>query len=228
MFTHRFTIKHLMIVVAVVALALGLIKNYTFFTFTSVYIFGLAVLAWYPSRRRSRVASWVFFLSAAWLNLSLATQYAYYPVLHNAMFLFLASLIFVPIVPGAGLAWVATRPERSRRIGAALVVALLTALPVSMLATRWPFYLAFHLSSTSLEKLADRVEAGGTITPGQRAGIYRVWGTIPGITAGEIGLLIDPDTRGQFAFVRRRTPLVGRSPGPEGVDGKRWYSIDQD
>jgi hypothetical protein len=224
----RFTIRRLMIAVPVIAVALVLLQQYTYSTLITLYLLGLASIAWFPNRGRSRAASWAFFLTAAWLNLSLPTFYAYYPALHDEMLLFLGSLIFVPIVPGAGIAWVATRQERPRRIRAALVVLALTALPASMIATRWPLYLGFYLSRPSLERLADRLEAGGVVAPGEWAGIYRVWGTIPGFNPGEIGLLIDPDTSGQFAFVRRRAPLIGRPPGPEGVDGVRWYSIDQD
>jgi hypothetical protein len=110
MLASRFTIKRLMIAVAVIGLALGLPQHCTYSTLIILYILGLAFIAWFPNRGRSRAVSWAFFLTAAWLNLSLPTFYAFHPALHDEMLLFQGSLIFVPIVPGSPGWRVRSRP----------------------------------------------------------------------------------------------------------------------
>ena len=224
----RFTIRQLMIVIGVTACGLALVKNYTLPTVSLLYILGLGLFAWLPAHGRSRVASWGFFASAAWLNLSMLFYFAFYPVFHNSVFLFLGSLVFVAIVPGVGLAWVASRPLRSQRLRAAGLVIALTAIPCSMIAYRWPLHLAFYLSSPGLNRLADRIESGGKVIPGEWAGIYRVWGSMKDSRTGAPVLVIDPDRRGIFGFCRHsKTPPYPSDQGDQ-FNGGRWYAIDQD
>lgn len=218
----RLTIGRLMVAIAVIGAGLGLIQAYTFTTVIGLYAVALAAFAWLPACGRPRLASWGFFASAAWLNLSLPILYAWQPVFHKAIELFLASLIFVAVVPGVGLAWVASRSTRPKRVRGALLVAALTALPGSMLATRWPYYLGFYASSPALNRLADRVEAGGRVVPGEWAGIYRVWGSTT--MAGGTVLLIDTKPGDRYGFARRGPRAIGR----DALDAGRWSCLDED
>jgi hypothetical protein len=223
-----FTIRGLMVAIAVVAVALGLLLNHPLTSIAGLYAVGLAFVAWLPSRGRSRVAAWGFFLSSAWLNLSMLALFAWYPVFHNATLILMLSLPFVAVVPGFGLAWVASHLRRRRRIGAAVAVIAAVALPCSIIADRWPFRLAFYLSSADLNRMADRVEAGGTIRPGEWAGLYRVWGASVDPNSGDPILVIDPDPAGIFAFTRHRNaPPPHPVPGDR-FEGGRWDCIDQD
>jgi hypothetical protein len=224
----RFSIRQLMILIAVIAACFSVALNGAFSGIAFLYVICLGMLVWFPSRGRLKAAPWAFFASAAWLNISMFVFFAYYPVFHNSMLPFLPSLIFVPIVAGLGLVWVAGRPIRSQRLCATAAVIALTALPCTMIAYRWPLTLAFHFSSTALNRLADRVQSGGKVAPGEWAGIYRVWGSMKDAQTGEPILVIDPDPRGTFSFIRHANSPGERSDGNEHFDGGRWSAIDLD
>jgi hypothetical protein len=224
----RFSIRQLMIVIAVVATVLAIVQHYTFATVVGLYIVALGLIGWLPSRGRSRLAVWGFFASATWLNLSMPLFFVYYPVLHNSSMLFLPALISIPIVAGLGLAWVACYSGKLQKLRAAVTVIVLLALPCSMIVYRWPIDVAFYFSSPGLNRLADRVEAGGTVVPGEWAGIYRVWGSMKDPQTGNPMLVIDPDPGGIFAYARRITSPPDGTTRRERLDGGRWYSIDQD
>ncbi|QEH34632.1 hypothetical protein OJF2_31730 [Aquisphaera giovannonii] len=222
----RFTIKRLMLAVAGIGVALGLVQAYPFVAIAAFYAVLLAGASWLPARARPRIARWGFLAAATWLNASMLVFFAYQPVLHNSIYLFASSLIFLPIVPGLGMAWAAGGQGRVRWTRAA-IVACACGLAFSMIATHWPLRLAFGLSSPALNRLADRVEAGGAIAPGERAGLYRVFGTTA--LTGDTAIIIDPDPGGISAFVRRPGPARGSSrdwldDGP----GGRWWFLDQD
>ena len=225
----QFTIKRLMLVIAGIGVFLGLLQVHTFATMTTLYVSALAALAWFPARNRPRLAFWAFLLSATWMNTSLFVEFALMPVFHKAMLLLLASLAFVPIVPAFGLAWAGTRDGWARRARAALVVAALVAPALSMIATHWPFRLAFYLSLPALNRLADRVEAGGSVQPGEWAGLYRIAKAMP--YHGGTALLIDPK-RGDFSgFIRGAG--ASRGARSEWLDldsgrGDRWTYLDED
>jgi hypothetical protein len=223
----RFSIRTLMIVIAILATILALLKNYTFPTLTTLYIAALMFIGWLPSHGRPRVARWGLFASAAWLNLSIFTFFAFYPVVHNSILLLFPSLALVAIVPGVGLAWVVSQPRRPQQIRAALTVVAVTAIPCSMIATHWPLKLAFYVSSSGLDRLADRLEGGGTIVPGEWAGIYRVWASMTDSATGDQVLLTDPDRRGIFGFGRHVGSIGGTFPR-ERIGSGGWYYIDED
>ena len=225
---RRFTIRQLMILIAVIAACLGIALNAAFSGIAFLYVICLGTLVWLPGRGRLKGAPWAFFAAATWLNSSMFFFFAYYPVFHNSMLPFLPSLIFVPVVAALGLIWVAGRHLRSQRLRAATAVIALTALPCSMIAYRWPLTLAFHFSSTALNRLADRVQSGGKATPGEWAGIYRVWGSMNDPKTGEPVLVIDPDPRGTFSFIRHSNSPAAPSDGNEHFDGGRWSAIDLD
>ena len=228
---RRFTIKRLMIVVAVVAVLLALFQAGTFSTIIFLYLLALAGMAWLPSRGRARLAIRGLIVSAAWLNLTLPVFFAFEPVLHKWMLLFLSSLVCIPIVPGFGLAWVASREGWAPRSRAALVVISLTAIPVATILTKWPLRLAFYLSSPALNRLADRLEAGGSVGPDEWAGIYRIKGSTTLGYGGGTLLIVDP-TRGDLSGFARRPGSAGgprrESLLPGGDPSERWHYNDED
>jgi hypothetical protein len=79
-----------------------------------------------------------------------------------------------------------------------------------------------------LNRLADRVEAGGTLTRPEWAGLYRIYSVQP-FSNGMLMLRVNP-TKGQMAGFMRKVGLakvVGReslSYGPEW--GERWNYRD--
>lgn len=225
----RFTIGRLMLGIAGLGVYLGLVQAYTFETVVCTQLLALAALAWWPSRAFPRLAGWGFAVSAGWLIGSLLVLFAFHPVFHRLSPVWLVSFVFLPIVPGFGLAWATSRSSRVRKGAAALVVALVVGLAVSIVQTHWPLRLGFYLSSEDLNRLADRVGAGGTIRPGERAGIYTIRGG--SIVGGDTMLVIDPSPSGLSAFVRKGTA----TPGPrrewleDGYDkGDRWLYLDVD
>lgn len=222
----RITIRRLMLVIAGIGVFLALLDSYPLTTIEIAFVLTLAALGWRTARRSPVLARWGFLACASWLNASLLVLYAYQPVYHNAVLLFLAALAFVPIVPGVGLAWAADGRGRTRWARVAIVAGTV-ALAVSMIETRWPLHLAFRLSSPALNRLANRVESGGKVAATEWAGLYRVRGSMP--LNGDTALIIDPDPRGMSAFVRRRGPARGErtdwlNEGP----GGRWWFLDQD
>lgn len=140
--------------------------------------------------------------------------------------MFLASLCGIPLTLGFGAAWAYTStcrdaaPRRSPILAWPLVLALGT-LPLTMLLTRWPFYLAFHASRPSLDRLADRLAAGQTIAGPEWAGLFRVVATEVDPSSGDVGLIIDRDPAGRSGFVR-----VGAAPSaPTGRGGGPLYNL---
>lgn len=229
MIMPQLTIGRLMLAIAGIGLAMGVLQVYTVPALITLYFLALAGMAWFVSHAHPKVAFWGFLISAAWLDASIFVMLALAPVFHNAMLLSLASLVFVPIVPGFGLAWLATRTGWASRLRAAGIVACAVALAVSMLVTRWPFQLAFYISSPALNRLADRVEAGGSVTPGERAGMYRVSGSMT--IAGDTTLIIDPSPSGRSGFIRRAgSTRSGRREwlDPEHGRSDRWGYLDED
>lgn len=215
-----------MLAIAGIGVLLALLDSHPFTTIVLGYVLALAALGWLAGRRSPSRARWGFLACTAWLNASLLVLYGYQPVFHNAMLPFLAALALVPIALGLGLAWATDGRGRSRWSRAA-IVACTTLLAISMIATRWPLHLAFHLSSPALNRLADRIESGGTLAPGEWAGLYRIRGSMP--LNGDTALIVDPDPRGMSAFVRRRGSARGeRVDGLDEGSRGRWWLFDQD
>ncbi len=134
---------------------------------------------------------------------------------------------------GFGLAWINSRPGWALRVRASLVMAALTALPISAILTQWPHRLAFYLSSPALNRLADRVEAGGKVRPGEWAGVYRIQGTLTLGYGGGTLLIVDPKAGDLSGFARRPGPARGPrrealEPGGAPGERERWMDYDED
>ena len=223
----RFTIRRLMIVIAVTGLALGLLQLHLGTGFILFYASVLFVLAWSFVRIQPNLATRAFIPAAILLDLSLIGEFAYMPLFHKSLS-FVGSLALLPIVPALGLAWIITREGRAARFKAALIVVAAISVAASVLMTHWPLRLAFYVSSPALNRLADRVEAGGTLSRPEWAGLYRIYSVQP-FTSGDLMLRVNP-TKGQMAGFMRKSGLakgVGRESlyyGPEW--GERWNYRD--
>jgi hypothetical protein len=215
-----------MLGIAAIGVVLGLLDTFPVATFGMLFVLNVAFLAWLAVRRRPVVAMWGFGVVALGVNLGLLVLYGLQPEFHHAMLLFLAVLVLMPVVPGLGAAWVGDGRGHGRW-GRAVVVAGAVALAFSMILTRWPLFLGFRLSSPALNRLADRIEAGGTLRPNERAGLYRVRATTN--LNGHTALVIDPDPGGISAFVRRKGSAKGaRTDQLEDKADRRWWYLDQD
>ncbi len=151
------------------------------------------------------------------------------------LILFMAGFFILPFVLGCGAAWAvaSTRPAAARRKSRLLawsLVLALVALPVSMVATEWPMWIAFLASRPALDRLADRIAASEVFNRPEWAGAYRVVGADRDPANGDIRLTIDAGSSGNTRFVRVQSPTS--TPGsrpqivslyPLSVDGRWWY-----
>ena len=102
---------------------------------------------------------------------------------------------------GFGVVWadLVTRPgavpQRSNW-WAWLGVIALTVLPGLTSFTLWPFQLRFLAARAALERLADQVEAGQSISFPQYAGPFRLVGSKVNTQTWGVALLLDPNPGG--------------------------------
>ena len=135
-----------------------------------------------------------------------------------AWFIF-ASVIFPVIANRAGLRYV--------RAPLIAIVAMLVIV-VSGFATRWPFHLAYFVSTPFLERAADRVEQGKH--PGFCGlFIFTDWQLHDAQT---VGLYFYRDGGGWTGLVRhpsagKRIWVNSNNGGPKSLNG-RWQLVDED
>jgi hypothetical protein len=197
-----------MIAVAVVAGVLFVLLS----PIAMVVAFGLSYLAligglWWMFRGFRRLSALCFAVAAASSNSLVAALCIYRLNLVGTMLMFLGWLLTFPVVISAGAAWAgaATRPTARPRRSPWLAwpsVIVAAFLPLSMLLTRWPFHLAFLASRPAMDRLADRVAAGQSVTNPEWAGLFRVVGSAVDPASGNVGLIIHPDPSGHSGFVR--------------------------
>jgi hypothetical protein len=156
----------------------------------------------------------------------------YYIVL---LLLVACGVVVLPVVGGFGIAWasLATQdggPLRRSPARAWYAVVALTLMPLVTILTYWPLRLAFLATRPNLERLADEVAAGEELLVPRKVGLFRLRGSIVD-SAGNVGLLIDPNPNGPTGFIRmsQRGDLP-RPSSPFGgdnltieLDGRWWY-----
>jgi hypothetical protein len=195
--------------------------------------FGLSYLSligglWWMLRGFRRLSAACFGVMAALSNVSIAAHCTGGPDLYGAVLMFFGWLLTFPIVISAGAAWAGAatrrtaRPRRSAWLAWPLVLAL-GALPLTMIGTRWPFYLAFLASRPALDRLADRAAAGQPVAGPEWAGLFRVVGSAVDPASGNVGLITDPHPAGRSGFVRAG---AGAGPGtPAGPPVRPFYNL---
>jgi len=219
----QFTILSGMVVVAVTAGLLAVARSPIWLVvgFGLIYIALIGVL-WWMFRSFRRLSALCFGLGVASVN-TLSTALCIYRLnMGGALLMFLGWFCAFPMVISTGVAWASAatcrtaKPQRSRLLAWPLVL-VLSLLPLSMLLTFWPFRLAFLASTPAMDRLADRVDAGQTVTSPEWAGMFRVVGSAIDPSTRNVGLIIDPDPSGRAGFVRvsvSPSTLAGRSNGP--------------
>lgn len=210
----RFTIWHLVIVVAAAACLLAAVLSPIglFVAFGLAYLALIGVL-WWMFHDFRRVSALCFGFVAALSNVATVGLCIHRLGNVGVFLMLLVCLLAFPLVFSAGAAWATTATRREARSHRSpfwawpLVVAL-SILPLTMLLTFWPLRLAFLASAPALDGLADRVAAGQGVTRPEWAGLFRVVGSAVEPSNGNVGLIIDPDPSGRSGFVRG-----GASPG---------------
>jgi hypothetical protein len=207
----RFTIRSLMIAVAVVA---GLLTLFFRVPISPILVGGMLVCSCIliEGLRRMfhgfrRVAALCFGVAGGLANLATAMVCIYKLKLGVAILSIWGWFILLPIILGAGAGWAtaATGATVESRRSPFLVwplVLVLAFAPLSMLLTHWPLRLAFLVSRPAMERLADRVAAGQRITRPELAGLFLVVGSGVDRAKGNVGLIVDADPSGRSGFVR--------------------------
>ena len=204
----RFTIRSLMIAVAVVAglLALVLSPHGLAIAFGLLY-FALIGVLWWMFRGFRKLAALCLGVVAAAIFIW-CTGLCIYCLNMGGFFWMIVIWFFAfPIILGSGGAWAAaatrrrSRPRRSPLLAWPLVLVLAFA-PFSMTLTPWPLRLAFLASRPAMERLANRVGRGEGINRPEWSGVFRVVGSAIEPGTGNVGLIIDGDPGGRAGFVR--------------------------
>lgn len=221
----RFNIRNLMLAVAVVAVLLaiqiGLLAYH-------VHLWALAIPCLFPAlgwrlwrRGRRRIAAIGFIVLSASINLAYMVACLYFDYMINRTLWLTGLVIFVPAIASVGAAWagLACREGVTPRMLPSpwTIVTLSATTPFLTLATLWPLHLAFFVIRPSLERLADRVEAGHALVPPALIGPFHLEGS--GVDRnGTVGLYTDSNPNGRSGFVRvhpeatgsrRFDPLIG-------------------
>jgi hypothetical protein len=199
-------------------------------------LMGLPMLVFRDRRRR---AAWCFCIAAAAGNGVVGAYCVYLLSTYATIFMFCTSLSAVPAILISGVSWLDSAtdptavPRRSRFVILPPVL-VLALTPLTML-TPWPLRLAFLVSQSALEKLADHVAAGKSLGGPQWAGVYRVVGGMIDPIRGNVGLVIDASPGGRSGFTR-----LGPGTPPEDYYlpfvnlntairlGNRWYYEAED
>jgi len=133
---------------------------------------------------------------------SIYPDYMLMPLLYIAWM-----LVLLPSIGTLGASWtkLATQdneaPRKSPLRSWALVI-VLAILPVVTISTLWPLHLAFLAFRPSLERMADRVEAGHMIVSPHWIGPFRLSESAVDSDLKTVGLFIDPNPGGRTGLIR--------------------------
>jgi hypothetical protein len=224
----QFTIRGLMIAVLIVAGVLALPGGWR----EVATVLSLPCLAVFAARRlllggHRRLAAIGFWSLAIPVNVVFAASCASPGMLSVGLF-FIWLFIVLPMLAGFGATWavLAMRREgvshRSRRRVWMWVIAL-AVMPGVTSWTVWPFRLRFLAARSSLERVADQIEAGQVVSFPQNAGPFRLAASKVDSRTGGVALLIDPDPNGPSGFVRHKGGLAGPSDCFGPIRGDWWH-----
>jgi hypothetical protein len=236
----RFTIRTIMIAVPAVAIPLAL-PNGLGIVVAALSLPCLCVIGsqWMINRGRRRLATTSFWAVAISSNV-LCAGWCLTPDVYLLTLLFLVSIVIVvPAIASFGTAWLILSsrpgavPRRSAEVSA-LVVFLLAFLPIVTVGIMWPLRIAFIATRPALERLADQVVAGQSVTFPQRVGPFRLVKAAVDPVSGNVALMTDSNPNGPKGFVRVRPadppiyagPIVGSNL--DIVLGWGWWYRDED
>jgi hypothetical protein len=220
----RFTIRSLMIAVAIVAGLLTLSNGYGLI----ILACGLPCLSvigsqWLVLRGHRLIAAFGFWSLAILANLSYVA-FCVAPDIYLLIALFLGWLVIVgPSLGALGVAWARLATQQGsapRRSQPTAWVSVITQgfLPLVTLWTVWPLHLAFFTFKPALERLADQVAAGKAGSFPQWVGPFRVARSAVDPVSGNVGLMTDPNPNGPSGLVRVRPGVPPNRDGPFGWD----------
>lgn len=224
----RFTLRQLMLVIALIAGLLAVPREWRWFT-ALIALPGLALFTasrrWVGGHRRlAAISFWGLGIPANVLFAALCA----FPGMHSLLLFLLWLIVALPVVAGFGAAWasLATRDgairRRSRRIAWAWVFAL-AALPGLTAGTVWPFRLTFLATRAALERKADQVAAGRAISFPQWVGPFRLTASRVDPGTGGVALLTDPNPGGPCGFVRHQSSRTGLYRCFHPIRGDWWH-----
>jgi hypothetical protein len=214
----RFTIRSLMITIAVLA---GLLAMHT-----ALALILIALLIPYVSRLGSqwlvrqqhrRLAASAFGIATISTNVGIAMSC----VTPNPKVFYLIFLGLwvtgVPTIAALGSAWIALMPRKNAaasrlREAAGISVIVLCLLPSLTLVSLWPLRLAFLVSRGGMESLESQVAAGMPPFFPRRVGVFYL--TAATIQSGYVGLGTDTERRPTTGFVRLRRGGTRSTRGP--------------
>ncbi len=232
----QFTIRRLMLGIAGVAMLLWLPTLTWLHSIAIVYGVLVAGVSWRSTRRMPGVALWGFLVSGALVNGGVFWIFALRPYVDTyvGLFALFVAGLSLPVVVGLGLSWTFSRGSRASRLAAALLTGAVAVSPIVMVETYWPLRLGFRLAAPALDRIADRLEAGGSVAFPEWAGFYRVETAIP-FPAPPRFLLVVGDRPLANAAGFHRSPTqaaedhIGRAfPLGEAGSGKgRWWYFDE-
>ena len=237
--TPRYSIRRLMLLVAAAAwfswLAASILRvqglgiAMAYFTVLA----GIAIGPWSATRGRPRLAGWAFAGSAAVECVILAVMGVLAINSYMVVYKMMISMLLMPIAAGCGVAWAggatsAGDGRRLARVAAWSLVALMLVLPASTMFSRWPMRAAFLASRPALDRLADRVAAGGKLASPEWAGLFLVRKAHRVVApTAFVGLVVEHHVwlvRTDSAEVAPKVPSPAYLTEPLGDDGRWWLS----
>jgi hypothetical protein len=221
----RSTILRLMMAVAVVAILLAAAQGLS----GIVLVFALAILAligvrWVLCLDQREIATFGFWVIAVFANVLYAAACVTPDSTYFGILLIVWLVIVMPAIIRQGISWAngslhGKAVPNGTRHAAVVSVIFLAVLPVLTLLTSWPLHLNFLIARPSLERLADRVDAGGAVVAPVRTGLFQIVDSAVDPITGNVGLIINRARHGRSGLVRVRpgTPPDDRGP----IDGSR-------
>jgi hypothetical protein len=224
----------MMILIGVVACVLWVFRTFGWSVVAAVVWLPVLVLVMRLLQGHPRLSAWVLAASSVLANSSIAFIIAYFYSRGGLVLMFLASTLFVPLVIGSGITWAKSRTVSQciSRSTAWVVVWFLVMLPISMMGTHWPLYLAFKVSRPAMDRLADRVARGETLTSPEQAGLYWIIMAKKEPSNSNVALIFDDDPAGMSGFVRFGDLLSESGPMTNlnfNISvGDRWFYQNED
>jgi hypothetical protein len=206
----RFTIRYLMVAVAVAVLACLLaLHEGPGAILVALALPGVCLIGaqWLVIRGDRRLAAFGFWAVATSANLVYAAR-CVAPCYYVLISMFLGWLLSVlPSIAALGIAWTFLSGRQCAgsyrsRLAAGFLVFFLAVLPLATMCSLWPLRLAFSMTRPALESLANQVGAGQSVGFPRWVGLFRVAGSAVDPATREVGLLIEPNPNHYAGFVR--------------------------
>jgi hypothetical protein len=226
------------VVVVAVILALG---RFQISLICAWCVFALPAGALYAILHRfQRLAALTFGLVAASINCAFLVISVYYLNDDGMMFMLFCSVVATPVILGLGAAWAMAACRRFAIVRrppstAWLLVFALAFAPQTIVVSAWPLQLAFLVSRSSMERLADQVVAGVAIREPTWAGLFRVVGSLV-YPDGTVVLVIDANPAARAGFIRFGLGVSPRwgDDGPlnapciiDHLGSRWWYEVEE-